>query len=86
LFLSREGYITRFHGGYHGNVFFCSNVRMIYHNESVEECCLLFSFVIVLVSGRLQVIALEGSYSDSCKHGAADFISGEVDGLAKYQL
>jgi hypothetical protein len=32
------------------------------------------------------VITLGGSYSDSCKHGADDFISGEADGLTKYQL
>jgi hypothetical protein len=40
---------------------------------------MLFSFVIVLVLGRSQVIALEGSYSDICKHGADDFINGEAD-------
>jgi hypothetical protein len=32
------------------------------------------------------VISLGGSYSGSCKHGADDFIDGEVDCLTKYQL
>jgi hypothetical protein len=42
--------------------------------------------VIVLVPGRPQLISLDGSFSDSCKHGADEFISGEADGLTKYQL
>jgi hypothetical protein len=32
------------------------------------------------------VIALGGSYSENCKHGADDFINGEANGLTKYQL
>jgi hypothetical protein len=70
LTLSQEGYLVKFHGGYHGDVVvLVSCSRTVTMEEflviTLEECCyyfLLLYFVLNIVPGMSHVIALRRSY------------------------